>query len=386
MVRMSRGRNRSGIALVVAVIAVVVVAALVTGVMAISTLEQRTGENARRQNQAFAVADAALGEVVANWNGGVWNTMATGATTTISGTAPSGTGTYSGSVSRINNEIFLLEVTGRDRGSTARQRVGMLVKLKVLTFDIQAALTTQGPGSIGGSAAISGLDENPPGWTGCPAVGPAEAGIRHPNPLGPGGELNFPGSCGGPGYNCVEGSPQIETDPSVNNNTFFQYGDADWAELSGSANLILPAGTHNGMAPSLNLALECNKTLLNWGEPNRPTVFGACTTYFPTIYAQGDVRLSGGRGQGILLVNGDLELSGGFEFTGVVVVRGRLRSTGTGNHVQGGVLAANVDLDNSSVLGNAVIEFSRCSILRARDSSSPGAQFRSRGWTHVFAQ
>lgn len=380
MSRKSRMRNRSGIALVVSIIAVVVVAALVTGVMAISTLEQKSGENARRQNQAFAVADAAAGEVVANWNGGVWNTMAIGTSSAISGSAPNGTGTYTGSVNRINNEIFLLDVVGKDRYSSARQRVGMLVKLKILTFDIQAALTTQGAGQIGGSAAITGADSPP--WADCPPVDGStdEAGIRHPNLS----QLSFQGSCQGPAYSCVEGSPARQEDPSVSNNTFFQYGDSDWAELANAANLTIAAGTYTGIAPTQTLAGVCNKTSTNWGEPLRPALAPACTTYFPTIYIGGDLKVTNGRGQGVLLVNGDLELAGGFEFDGVVVVRGRLKSTGTGNHITGGVLAANVDLDNTQVLGNAVISYSSCAIIRARNSSSPGAQFRSRGWMQVY--
>ncbi|HKS05919.1 MAG TPA: PilX N-terminal domain-containing pilus assembly protein [Gemmatimonadaceae bacterium] len=375
MSRKSRMQNRSGIALVVSIIAVVVVAALVTGVMAISTLEQKSGENARRQNQAFAVADAAAGEVVASWNGGVYNNMATGTSSTFSGTAPNGTGTYTGTISRINNEIFHLDVVGKDRYSSARQRVGMLVKLKILTFDIQAALTTQGNGQVGGSAAVSGIDTPP--WTDCPLPGPAEAGIRHPNAS----QLNFIGGCNN--ASCVTGSPAVETDPAVNNNTFFSYGDADWAELSNAATLTLPAATYTGIVPTQTSGV-CNKTTTNWGEPLRPATAPACTGYFPTIYVSGDLKVTNGRGQGILLVNGDLELAGGFEFDGVAVVRGRLKSTGTGNHITGGVLAANVDLDNTQVLGNAVISYSSCAILRARNSSSPGAQFRSRGWMQVY--
>jgi Tfp pilus assembly protein PilX len=375
MVRMSRLRNRRGIALVVSVIAVVVVAALITGVMAISTLEQRSGENARRQNQAFAVADAAAGEVIANWNGGVWNTMTVGASSAISGTAPNGTGTYTGSVNRINNEIFLLDVVGKDRGSQARQRVGMLVKLKILTFDISAALTTQGNGQIGGSAAVTGVDTPP--WLDCPLPGPTESGIRHPNPA----QLSFIGGCNG--ASCVTGNPPVEGDPAVNNNTFFSYGDADWAELANAANLSLPTGTYTGIVPTQTSGV-CNKTSTNWGEPLRPATAPACTTYFPTIYIAGDLHVTNGRGQGVLLVNGDLEMQGGFEFDGIAVVRGRLRSQGTGNHINGGVLAANVDLDNTQVLGNAVISFSSCAIARAQDSSAPGAQFRSRGWMQVY--
>ena len=363
-------------ALFVTLVAMIVIGGLVSAIMATTTLEQRTGENMRRQNQAFAVADAAMNGIVANWVSGAWNQMAVGANIAVSGQSPNGTGTYTGSVSRVNNEIFMVDVVGKDRASSARQRLAMLVKLRILTFDISAALTTRGAGSVGGSAAVDGNDTPP--WPDCPPAGAAEAGIRHPDPT----QLSFIGGCSG--QSCVEGDPPVEGDPSVNDNTFFSYADNDWDALQGQATVTLAGGTYTGMAPSL-LVGNCNiGDTKNWGEPMRPAIVAACTNYFPIIYFAGDAQLSNGRGQGILMVNGDLTLVGNFDFDGIAVVRGRLRSQGTGNKITGGVLAANVDLDNTMVLGNAVLTYSRCAIDRAQAASAPGAQFRSRGWMQVF--
>jgi hypothetical protein len=143
-------------------------------------------------------------------------------------------------------------------------------------------------------------------------------------------------------------------------------------------------GTYTGLAPSLSGA-NCNTaSSSNWGEPYEVSLFPACRTFFPIIYSTGDIHISGGRGQGILLVNGDLELTGGFEFDGVVIVRGNVRTTGTGNHITGGLMASNVDLDDDAVLGNAVLRYSSCSINRVASSSSPGAQLKSRGWLQVY--
>lgn len=46
-------------------------------------------------------------------------------------------------------------------------------------------------------------------------------------------------------------------------------------------------------------------------------------------------------------------------------MKGTLSTAGTGGHVQGGVIAANVDLDTSTVLGNALVQFSSCAVTRA---------------------
>lgn len=370
------GANRSGIALVLSLIAIAVIGALITGMWSASALQQRSDENTRRQNQAMAVAEAAAGEVIGNWNSGVWNLMANNATTNISGKSPHGSGTYTGSVTRLNSEFFLLDLTARDNKSGARQRVGLLVKLRKLSFDITSALTTRGTGKVGGSADISGKDHRP--WSDCPAAGPDRSGIRHPNPS----QLDFIGACSG--QSCVEGSPPVHTDPSVADETFFNYGDADWAALRQSATLILPPGTYSQIKPSATSGV-CNRAdINNWGEPSEPGTVAACRTYFPIIFVDGDIKLTGNRGQGILMVNGDLEMQGGVVFNGIALVRGRLHTTGTGGHITGGTLAANVDLDPTTVLGNAELNYSSCAVDRAREASSPGAQLRSRGWFPLY--
>jgi hypothetical protein len=74
---------------------------------------------------------------------------------------------------------------------------------------------------------------------------------------------------------------------------------------------------------------------------------------------------SNGYGQGIMLVEGDLAVQGGFTFYGPVIVRGELKTAGTGGHFNGGVIAANVNLGTTTVLGNALVQFSSCAVERA---------------------
>ena len=60
----------------------------------------------------------------------------------------------------------------------------------------------------------------------------------------------------------------------------------------------------------------------NWGSatPSNP-----CFNYFPIIYSPSDLHISSsGEGQGILLVGGDLDVSGGFNFYGVAIVMGTI--------------------------------------------------------------
>lgn len=376
MTRVLNQQNRRGIALVISLIAMVVIGALVTGIFSSAMLDQRTGEGTRRQNQAFAVADAAAGEIIAGWNTASYNGMANGASVAVSGTSPNATGTYTGTITRVNDQFFLVDVIGKDRYSGSRQRVGLLVKLRLLNFDIRSALTERGPGSVGGSVNISGVDARP--WTDCPPSGPTLAGIRSPDAA----DIHFIGGCSD--LSCISGSPQVQQDATVTDNTFFSYGNSDWNSLASMANMTLASGTYNGMAPSVSGG-NCNTASTNnWGEPYEPGTVPACRGYMPIIYVTGDLHISGGRGQGILMVNGNLDLSGGFEFDGIVIARGQLRTTGTGNHVTGGVMSANVDLDDEAVLGNAVLQYSSCAVSRVASTASPGAQLKSRGWLQVY--
>lgn len=369
---------RSGLALLLSLVAIIVIGAIISAISGAVMIETRTGEVGRRQQQAFDIADAAAGEIVGDWESGVNNKMLVGATRTLTGSSPFGTGHYTATITRTNREIFLVDVTGRDRATQARQRLGILVKLRVLTFEAAAALTTRGPGRISGSSSISGVDHIPTGWSDCPAAGAPLAGIRHPNPT----QLNFQGACRS--ASCVAGTPRVLTDATVDDETFLNYGETDWAGLAQNANVVLPGGFRSA-TPSATPAGLCDRaSSTNWGEPLRVGGVAACYAYFPTIFFNGDTRIIGGRGQGILMINGDLDITGNFVFNGIIITRGSVRG-GTGTPViTGGILAANVDLDNTVGFGNITLRFSRCAIQQVQRDGALGAGFRSRGWTQIF--
>src|SRR5439155_249547 len=61
-------QNERGMALALAIFALVVVGALVAGAFFAGTQEQRVGENWRRLQQSFGAAETGLNEVIRNWN------------------------------------------------------------------------------------------------------------------------------------------------------------------------------------------------------------------------------------------------------------------------------------------------------------------------------
>src|SRR2546422_3172211 len=191
-------RDERGMALAVAIFAMVVVGALVAGAFFAGTQEQRVGENQRRVQTSFGVAEAGAQERVLSWDPSTMNKRplycpcaggdsvpipSVGADTV----APGGSGRYFGNSFRVGPNLFLIDVTGRDRASAAgaiaggggaQQRIGMITRIAPVDFGIKASLTTQGLVSMSGNANINGADQVPTGWTSCDPPGPPQAGVR----------------------------------------------------------------------------------------------------------------------------------------------------------------------------------------------------------------
>jgi hypothetical protein len=363
--------RRSGFALPVAVFAIVIIGALVAGAFFASTQEFRIGTNTIQQTRALGAAEFGLNQTQANWNS-AWNTtMQRGQVQTLTPATSDGS-VATVRVTRLNDQAFLVASEGSS--GQARRRTAKLLVLNVPQINILAALTARGATKIGGSSFIDGNDHNYPGWD-CPATGPALPGIAASDTS----EITRAG-CNN--YNCVAGSPKVvETAAAADTNTYFNFGSLDWAQLTAMASKLASGG--KTALPSVANGVCDEADANNWGEPHKANG-GPCVEYYPLIYASGHLTMNGGRGQGILLVEGDLHVQGGFEFYGPVIVRGMLKTAGTGGHFNGGVLAANVELDQNVVIGNAVIEFSRCTLLKALNGSATPTTAIERAWYEVY--
>jgi len=382
-------QDERGMALAVAIFALVVVGALVAGAFFAGTQEQRVGENQRRVQASFGVAEAGAQERVLSWDPSTMNkrplycNCAGGDSVPIADTpAPSGSGSYGGYSYKVGPNLFLIDVTGRDKASAAgaiaggggaRQRIGMITRIAPVDFGIHASLTTQGSVSVGGNADINGADQTPTGWTSCDPPGLPQPGVRDQ-----GGNVSESGN------GSVLGNPPVVNDPTINNNTFTTFGGATFAQLAARATVTIPSGNYS-TAPVVTNGV-CDKAgLTNWGDGDDPT--GACGSYFPIIYATGTITLNNTQGQGILLVNGDLNIQGSYQFYGIVILQGDLKTAGGGTteaHFWGGVMAKNADLSVQNLSGKATLNYSSCSINAALQATSPISMMRSRGWAQLY--
>ena len=376
---MTASRNERGFALVGSIFALVVIAALISGAFFVSRQEMTVGRNSQTYARAFSAAEAGLNNTLANWAGvGSFNGLVVGDSATVTATLAGNGGSYETVVRRMNDELFFVRTTGTDPSGSARRTLAGMTRLLTVEMMFRAALTTRNDLKLGGSAFVDGRDTDPSTW-GCPAV-PLDTlpAVRT-------SDSSQITTSGCNNFSCLTGDPKIEEDTTINDSTFFKYGDTDWAELTSMATKVYAGGaTLNGMAPT-GTATTCNTNVQgNWGEPTRGvgSIVG-CYNYFPIIYVSGDLKLSGGYGQGILLVEGNLDVQGGFEFYGPVIVRGALSTQGTGGHFNGGLMAANVNLDLNNVLGDAVITYSSCAIERALNYNANGRLLRERSWAEI---
>jgi len=303
-------------------------------------------------------------------------------------TATSKTGSYSGTLFKLNDELFLIDVSaqdtvslaGRIRGGGASQRLGLLARIRPLAINTQAAVTSGGSNVVVGSASIDGYDHVPTGWAGCPPLDSAKAGIR----------TQSDGSVSTSGHPTLLGNPPVLKDPTLADSSFSIYGDVKYTDLAASASVTLPAQNFsNSIGPAI-LNGACNTGVLtNWGSPTAPT--GPCGSYFPIIHITGTgAVINGQEGQGVLLVDGSLDVQGGFQFYGVVIIKGSLKTSGGGStpaHFWGTVMvqdtAAFTDTTNN-ISGGANLMYSKCAILKALNKTGVGSMMRSRGWVQLF--
>jgi hypothetical protein len=379
--------NERGMALAVAIFALVIVGALVAGALFAGTQEQRVGDTSRRLQQSFGVAELGMLNIVRNWDPNTYNVRGAYPTDSIpvTGAAPQRSGSYGGYVYRLNNNLYLIDVTAHDTvsgmaffgGRRARQRLGLLARIKVLNLGIQASLTTGSSDNLSGQATVTGTDQNPPGWAACGAVGPSLAGIRSDA----GTSVSTSGTA------TVVGSPPVMIDPSVSDSTFTKFGDVTYSALAARANITLPGQDFANTIGPVVANGQCNKAVLtNWGDGVNPTQ--PCGGYYPIVHITGNANINGLQGQGILLVDGSLSVQGSFQWFGVTIIQGALRTAGGGGtdaHFWGATMVHDsADVGTTTMSGHANINYSSCALMAALNNSGVVAPMRSRGWVQLF--
>lgn len=98
------------------------------------------------------------------------------------------------------------------------------------------------------------------------------------------------------------------------------------------------------------------------------------------IYRNGDVKFSGGSGAGVMLVTGDLTITGNYRFDGVIIVLGSIKASGGTADVYGGVIMgpASSEVYSRGTLG---IHYSSEGLGLANNNSGSYVSFN--GWQEL---
>jgi hypothetical protein len=286
-------------------------------------------------------------------------------------------GVWSVAVTKMTDRLYFLLSTGMvTQGSgmlgVASRMTATVARLNTPTIEPRAALSTVGNITVGGSSKIVGTDSIPQQWPAgyCDPTQPPKPGILVDSLS----NVTTDGKA-----HVVEGNPPMLEENTLTSDSLLLFGETLWEELVAVADKSYSDGQYvkqmhqdSALVSGSFICMTADDWTaprFNWGDPYNPG--GACGDYFPVIHAQGDLIVEASDyGQGILLVEGDLTFKGGFEFFGPVIVRGTVITEGTGGHFNGGLIAANVALNASTVLGDAVIQYSSCTISRAVLNSS----------------
>lgn len=350
--------ERRGIALPLVLWILVIGSALLTVAVFLILQEQRAGQAGRRLVHTYTRAEAGLAEALGGWTPGSLNQALPGGLDSLIAAGLA--------IRRLNQGLFLLSVGVRDGATEAR--LGRLIRVRPVHLEVAAALTSGGQVRLDGDATISGDDRAPPGSADCPPPDSAVAGVAAPALLTTGSPV-------------ITGSP-----PSI----VRQPADSGLApedlllfhELASQATLNLAGGTWQ--TGPVTVGTVCNHSAPgNWGEPE--SLPGPCGSYLPIVHVAGDLDLVPGRGQGILLVEGDLRVTAPYVFAGLIMVRGGLDVApgDSAARLNGAVFAGGV---GSRTTPPAVlsITYSKCLVSKALLSSGQLIPLRSRSWKALF--
>lgn len=372
--------SERGIALPIVLLAVAVLGVLTIISLQVSQLEQSAGGGSLNTTKAFYTAEAGLHSVIASWDSARYDTMTAlaGAGDSVSlgkQLIPENGQVYHPMIYHLGDSASKHYRITSQAWDPAASQWGRRVAVTVGASSAlpNAAVTARSNIDLVTDAAslIDGNDTNPAGWT-CDSTGPAVPAV-----------MVAPGTAVTQGSGTLLGNPTIKVDSTIDDSRFTQIGDYTYAELVAMADKHYPGGiTGPSFAPVDSLGVCDTSVLDNWGDPLNPG--SPCSDYFPIIHFAGDVQFltsGGSAGQGILLVDGELDVNpgGGFAFYGLIVTQGPCQVE-QGTSVYGAVLCSNPLGQTQQIHLTSSVRYSRCALRKAMGIDQEGVSVVKGSW------
>ena len=339
--------RRDGVVLVLSILLILALSILAVGVVMVGTMESSVATALQRAAEARALAELGARSIFEAWSTAAVRDLPPGS---LRAGPPVGRAIKS-TIERVDSLLFLVRTEARLGGRTRPPTVGRAALL-VATPD-HAALERAFPAALAVEAEAWIDSGRVSGYDACPVTAVDRPGlIADSAAVSPRAELG-----GAPAWSIAAPEPlppgSLLESPTVR----------DIATVIWTAALATPR-------PS-SAAGTCLPEPGNWGAvaDGHP-----CHDRLPLVYATGDLAIDAGEIRGILVVDGDLDLTGTVELAGIVRVRGMLR-IGPDAHVTGAVRAASVQMSGGSILRDG------CEIAAALDAPALDRAFRpGRRW------
>ncbi|MGD2045055.1 MAG: hypothetical protein PVH96_02435 [Gemmatimonadota bacterium] len=334
--RAARSGSDSGAALAFVVLIMLALLTLAHGALLAALSEREGSRMAVRELRLRGAAEHALARTLSRRPGPAldsmnWWEVATEWSDTVGGMATGGV------VRRLGPESWLVEGRALDPSGVEARSARLAWSLDPLTrvLMLRGVVTT----TPGAAASIAGtVDASAP------------AMVRPPMQ---------PGDCDPWQASLTEdlgGVPLSVVAPPEDSTAPLALGAMDFDRILAAAPVLIPERGTPAPDEALGACLVDEPWV--WGDPDQP--WRPCGPVVPMRASLGELEVEGGVGQALLVVDGDLSLTAGARYYGLVLVRGMLRLEG-GAHFEGMALARDgVDVASSSSLVG-----SECWALRA---------------------
>ena len=295
----SRRNARKGVALISVLYFLIVCGLAATALLWSERARATNVLGALGGGRLSAIADSALYAALAGWQPGERLRQSVGTTIVLSTTSSPDVRTRV-FVTRTTRRLFAIVAEATRILDGNARRVTLFVRLPLASTLPRGALVSAVDVAIGPEARIV-VD------TACGDT--TTAGVV----LAPSAALTVDSTI-------IGGGPSVaRSAAAADSATYLRFGNAWWSDLTMAADVRLTAGARVTPTP-VTSAGSCVRVESNWGDPGPTT--SPCAARIPIVYAAGDLTIDGGLGQGALLVDGHLLITGPFMFSGQIVARG----------------------------------------------------------------
>jgi hypothetical protein len=357
---MKPGRDRAGFALLAVIAALAVTEVLLLGLWRVAAGSVMAAHESTARARTRIEAESALRQSIADWDETAVAGRAAGTWYVVPGSARA-----SGSVqlvvealaayrgTRLLRSTATMVTNGSIRARSTAEAILSAVPADEFWRDFHSAIVSGGDIALAAGDTIDGTNASLPApWTAaeCPPASLPALGAR------PGLAIAAGAAATGTGGVLAGAPPVLGGAIRAAPSDFDRIGGVDAADFRAIADRF-EAGSITLAATSAGSACDTTRRG-NWGEPSIPG--HPCHDYFPIIYSATDLSIGAGAGQGILVVDGNLQIAAGVRFYGAILVRGILDAAGA--EVHGSVRIAGAA--GSSRVGGSW-RFEECALDRA---------------------